>query len=289
MRKMKSEKMKWKTLGLFGLLFALGLGFSDLNAGSIDLLQGARRIWLKSGIEFYLNSEDKNHVLVKKVGENYDVDINMSEKFPAASLIKIPVMIASYEKMNEQGNIDEKIEARVLRMTAMSDNRESNWLIRWLGMDYINKVMEKYNIENTRIVENIPSNGKTYRNMTNAQDIADMLEMIYQGKFAFSDKMLYALEQQQRGKDRIRKYLPKDSRIYHKTGTIAGGMYDAGIVDDEIIVVAFDNPNVRKSQKNIVTWARNRKEAIAQISRQVFDSNKERERSLVDDYWGVWR
>jgi len=279
--------MRGKIIGLCALL--LTLGFSNLNAGSIDLLQGARRRWLKRGIEYYLNSEDKNHVLVKRVGEDYDIGINTVEKFPAASLIKIPVMIAADEKMNGNGKADEKIEARVLRMIAMSDNREANWLIRWLGMDYINDVMKKYGIENTRMVENIPSNGKTYRNMTNAQDIANMLEMIYQKKFTFSDNMLNALEQQQKGNGRIPKYLPIDSKVYHKTGTIAGGMYDAGIVDDEIIIMAFDNPNVRKSQRNVVPWARNRKEALAQISFQAYKSNQERERNLVSDGWGLLR
>ena len=65
-------------------------------------------------------------------------------------------------------------------------------------------------------------------------------------------------------------------------------MYDAGIVDDEIIIMAFDNPNVRKSQKNVVPWARNRKEALAQISFQAYKSNQERKRNLVSNCWGLW-
>lgn len=248
----------------------------------LDPFLNIRQNQLKRNIENTLKQEDSNHIIVKSLDSDYFVDINGKGEFTAASLIKIPVMIATYQKMNDKNKPNKVTEKRVYRMITISSNRDARKLVANEGFGYINKVMENYGFE-TRVIQNIPYSGKVYKNKTTAEDISDMLEKLYNQEIisdSLSTKMIEILKEQKIGEDRIPKYLPDSLETAHKTGTVAGFVGDAAIVFTEhpyILVIAIDNEDVRKGKVKINHWAKDRKEIMAEISKIVYEDYLERE------------
>ncbi len=189
------------------------------------------------------------------------VSINGTRPFPAASVIKIPIMVAVYTA-DRSGLIDldgwytlkrsditggsgvlkaakpgKKFQFRELiaLMITRSDNTASNIFIRQLGMDFLNKTFRDAGLKDTvinRYVMDLRSREKGIDNYVSARDLSFILERIYHSDCVdrpASEEMLKFLLGQHVD-DRILRYLPSGVEVAHKTGTIRGIVHDAGIV-----------------------------------------------------------
>jgi len=188
---------------------------------------------------------------------NY-IDINGSKQFPAASIIKIPVLIdlfksveagqlslddkmtlKDYYRTEGSGSLQFKAEdsvwttdnlARV--MITDSDNTATSMITSKIGsMTDVNSAIRSWGIKNTEINEWLPDyNGN---NKTTARELAQMLYNI-----DTNDKFLSETSRQKifdymgnvRNDRLIHAGLGAGSKFYHKTGDIGKMLGDAGIV-----------------------------------------------------------
>lgn len=220
-----------------------------------------------------------------KTGESYMQ--NPRKKFGAASLYKLWVMAEAFDQikkgklkedeilkneisvLNEkfkiatesaeltEGEIEMTVAQALERMIIISHNYSALLLSDRVGLSQVSFFLKENKFQESNI-GNPPQ--------TTAYDIALFFEKLYKGKLVdkqYSDRMIEILDKQQLN-DRIPKYLPKDSKIAHKTGELGYFKHDAGIVfsqeGDYIIVVL--------SESDFPPGAAER---IAQISKAVYN------------------
>ena len=187
---------------------------------------------------------------------NY-VDINGSKIYSAASIIKIPVLIQLFKKI-EAGQTDlfEKMEltdyykasgsgymqyyrtgsqytldalAKVMIQT--SDNSATNMLIAKVGsMIGVNRAIRDWGLSGTHIENWLPDLEGT--NYTTAKDLTTMLYNIDNPSFLSVSSREYIVDYMSKVKNNrlIHAGLGKDALFVHKTGDIGKMLGDAGIV-----------------------------------------------------------
>ncbi len=200
-------------------------------------------------------------LVVKDLQTGWTFLHNDEVRFPAASLIKIPIMVACFKAV-EDGQLDLQ-EKYVLRrqdrvggsgllrqmrngqafsydelidyMVTHSDNIATNVIIRRLGFDYIRKVFAELGLEDTvlnRLMMDFRAREEGLENYTSAREITGLLEMIYRGRClsaGISGKCLDVLKRQKIN-DRLPRFLPREATVAHKTGQEREVCHDAGIV-----------------------------------------------------------
>lgn len=187
---------------------------------------------------------------------NY-VDINGSKIYASASIIKIPILIQLFKKI-ESGQIDlfDKMEltdyykasgsgnmqyyktgsmytldelARVMIQT--SDNSATNMLIAKVGsMLSVNRAIRDWGLNDTYIENWLPDLEGT--NYTTAKDLTTMLYNLDNPSFLSISSREYIIDYMSKVKNNrlIQAGLGKDALFVHKTGDIGKMLGDAGIV-----------------------------------------------------------
>jgi len=189
---------------------------------------------------------------------------------PAASTIKIPVMVEVFKQM-EAGTIDlgtvvhlengdrdwgwgdmadapegtkRTVKQLLWLMITQSDNTATNELIRLVGRTHINTTMAQLGLSDTRLGDYIRSQTDTirYALRTSPHDMMRLLDAIAREKLVdewSSNEMLAILEGQTHN-GLLPVPLPKDVKIAHKTGSLHDTLNDVGIVyhDQEPYVIA---------------------------------------------------
>ncbi|HWR05298.1 serine hydrolase [Sporomusa sp.] len=190
------------------------------------------------------------------------LELHPDRVFPAASMIKIPIMI---EVMRQAAlgiiSLDDTIEINSqlqtggagilkelrsgLRMTVrelvtlmiiLSDNTATNVLIDLAGMSSINTTITGLGLRSTvlrRKMMDFAAAKAGQENHTSAADLACLFSGLASGSFPmpphYNALMLDILKRQQ-VRDKLPFYLPEDIVIAHKTGTLPGAEHDAGIL-----------------------------------------------------------
>ena len=191
-------------------------------------------------------------VYVRNLKTNKIVEINADTIFPTASIVKIPIMVGVFDKI-QQGklkNTDEimyrdslhyddgivgslKDSAKiplnyvVMLMETVSDNTGSLWMQALAGGGQaINELMEKYGFVNTRVNSRTPNretNRKIYGwGQTTPREISELLTMIRQGKIISpdaSDRMYRNLGRQAWDGEGLSQ-LPENVRVMTKNGAV---------------------------------------------------------------------
>ncbi|MGB9835467.1 MAG: serine hydrolase [Candidatus Saccharicenans sp.] len=200
-------------------------------------------------------------IVVKDLQTGWTFLHNEDQLFPAASLIKIPIMVACF-KAAQEGliKLDEKYVLKrkdrvggsgILRrmrngrtftyeelinfMVTHSDNIATNVLIDRLGFEYINRVFAELGLKETRLrrkMIDFVARENGLENYTTAEEMTRLLEMIYRGKCyspEISERCLEVLKKQQIN-DRLPRFLPRETQVAHKTGLEREVCHDSGIV-----------------------------------------------------------
>ena len=183
----------------------------------------------------------------------------------AASLIKLFIMAAVYEKVLS-GDIDEaEVSINMKNMITVSDNNAANDLTTLLGsgsaeagMEAVNAYAEKIGCNDTKMNRlMLAENG--LQNYTTAKDCAFLLKMIYSGKCVsveYSETMLGLLENQERT-GKIPAGIPNGIVTANKTGELIGlSECDVAIVfgesADYIICVLSEPKNNQSAIDRII-------------------------------------
>jgi beta-lactamase class A len=214
---------------------------------------------------------------------------NANDLFPAASLIKVPIMIAVFERIHESAlSLTETMTLRrhnrvggsgalkwrpdgtrltisqlLDHMIRESDNTAANMLIEAVGgIPYIQSQLPKVGLVSTQIHRQGMSLRSGYvarENYTTAREMAMLLRRIYEGKMidpASSRLMLDYLLLKKPVASRLGKGLPVGWEIAHKTGLERRACHDSAIIltphgDFLLTVLTGNNRAYKPAQKFI--------------------------------------
>ena len=195
------------------------------------------------------------------------------EPMVSASLIKLYIMGAVYERLESGALEQEEVYPLLFAMITCSDNASANTLICLLGdgdetagMAAVNDWCAREGYTQTRL-NRLMLRDNGLQNYTTAGDCAAMLSAIYRGDCVSADasREMLSLLLQQTVNDRLPLGLPEGTPIAHKTGDLAGLCWaDAGIVyspggDYILCVISDGTPSEREA-----------KDAMASLSAQVY-------------------
>jgi beta-lactamase class A len=198
-------------------------------------------------------------VSVRDLRSGRGIAVNGGINLPAASTIKIPVMVEVFRQVaigrfalgrqialldgdRDCGSGDlcdapagssYRVDDLLVAMIDDSDNTATNMLIRLVGRQSINRTMAGLGLTQTRLADSIRSDGDIRGLRTSADDMLELLTMIAAKQVIDErscDAMLRILAGQ-RHNDLLPEPLPKDVVVAHKTGTLHDTLNDVGIVE----------------------------------------------------------
>ena len=204
--------------------------------------------------------------VLRDLERGHSCEIRSNEVFRSASLYKLFVMTAAYEKIAlEQLSltdtilieprhaiddapewrmtepVERTIEQSIALMIQLSTNPEAVALRELIGVNFVDKTPKRLNLESTEL---------GYRYVTTAEDISQFYERLYRDELIDTDsnKMMLEKLQQQRVDYLIPSAFSADTQIAHKTGLLSNYLHDAGIIYDNsnayiiTILVEHDKP-----------------------------------------------
>lgn len=207
-------------------------------------------------------------IVVKDLTTGLTTGVNETANMPAASTIKIPVMVEVFRQMSEGGfDLNREITlqdgdrddgwgdlvdaplgsrytvAHLLQlMITESDNTATNMLIRLVGRVHINQTMERLGLRQTRLGDYIRSDGDIRGLRTSALDMMELLDEMAHDRLinAWSSRAMIAILTGQHHNGLLPQPLPAGTTIAHKTGTLHDTLNDVGIVylNNEPYVIA---------------------------------------------------
>jgi len=213
----------------------------------------------------------------------YSAGYQAGVSMPAASTIKIPVMVEVFRQL-EEGRFDlnrritllssdkdwgsgelcdapsggtYSIETLLEKMIDISDNTATNMLIRFVGRRNINHTMYSLGLRHTQLTDDIRTQGYAIRNELRSSpgDMALLLSRMAHDQLIdeWSSRAMILILEGQEHNDLIPAVLPADLTIAHKTGTLHDTLNDVGIVYDQeapyvIAVMTTDLPSLDDGQ-----------------------------------------
>ncbi len=200
---------------------------------------------------------------VLDLSTGYTVGYNAGETMPAASTIKVPVMVEVFRQLAEgRFDLNTRVTLRASdkdygsgdlcdaadgtsypvstlleRMIEVSDNTASNMLIRLVGRSNINVEMERLGLEHTHLATDVRTNHWSVRTALRSSpgDMVRLLELMAKRKLIdewSSNEMISILEDDQIN-TLLPEPLPEDVAIAHKTGSFFDTLDDVGIVFED--------------------------------------------------------
>ncbi|MGH7683259.1 MAG: serine hydrolase, partial [Vulcanimicrobiaceae bacterium] len=185
--------------------------------------------------------------------------VNANTSMPAASTIKVPVMVEVFEQMaagritiNQVvhlrasdrdwgwGDLSDAplgsaytVEQLLWKMITQSDNTATNMLIRLVGRQSINATMADLGLRHTHVADYIRSEGDIRSLRSSAGDMARLLDAIARGQLidAWSSQQMMLILEGQTHNTLLPVPLPRDLKIAHKTGELHDTLNDVGVVE----------------------------------------------------------
>jgi beta-lactamase class A len=203
------------------------------------------------------------------------VDVNASSSFPAASTIKIPILVAFFQDVDSgKIRLDESLTMQkemvvggsgdmrfkpvgtqftalevATKMMTISDNTATNMLItRMGGIEALNQRFRSWGLTITTIRNPLPDLQGT--NTTSPKELGNLMAMVNQGNLVgmiSRDRILDIMRKTVRN-HLLPTGLGQGATIAHKTGDIGTMLADAGLVDlptnkRYIVAVMVKRPN----------------------------------------------
>jgi len=201
-------------------------------------------------------------------GSVADVSYNSEEQFPAASTIKLLILVTAFQLAeNDAGLMDRIVRLRagdmvggsdmlqnaapgspysvrqlVRAMIVKSDNTASNALITTFGFERINATARRANLKHTQLKRHFLDYTAIVRhseNLTTPHDIGALMYQIERGAHegistlasSVSCREMIDIMLHQEDRDKIPRALPKGTPIANKTGEVDFVRNDVAIVD----------------------------------------------------------
>lgn len=187
--------------------------------------------------------------------------LHPDDLFPAASLIKVPVMIAAFYKIRDgQLDLNERIAISrrnrvggsgslkwrpdgtklsvrdlLVHMINESDNTATRMVLDRLGIGYVQQQFPRMGLLYTGIYEegmSIKGGRVMHENYTTAREMTALMDKIYNGQAVdkvSSEVMLEILKKPKAVASRLAKGMPVGWEIAHKTGLLRQACHDSAI------------------------------------------------------------
>jgi beta-lactamase class A len=198
-------------------------------------------------------------IAVEDVASGVTTGINPGREMPAASTIKIPVMVEVFRQLvagdfdlntsvtlvksdrdwgygklcNARIGSTYKVSRLLSLMIDVSDNTATNMLIRRVGRQRINATMRELGLTHTHLGDFIRSQGPIrYALRSSPADMLQLLRAMAKEQLVdeWSSREMIAILRGQRHNGLIPEPLPPGTEIAHKTGTLHDTLNDVGIV-----------------------------------------------------------
>lgn len=211
---------------------------------------------------------------VRDLATGYTSGYNMNEVMPAASTIKVPIMVEVFRQM-AQGKFDLNrrvelfakdrdwgsgdiagspvgstfpVSTLLTQMITVSDNTAANMLIRLVGRANINHTMARLGLHHTHLADYIRTEEWSVRSTlrTTPADMVRLLAKMANDKLidTWSSKQMIAILEAQEINTLLPEPLP-NIPIAHKTGSFNDTLNDVGIVyADQPYVIAVMTTNL---------------------------------------------
>jgi beta-lactamase class A len=265
---------------------------SDLQKQVVDLVQRMRSQGL-------IRPEEKTSWSVYDFTSGKKL-VAINEDIPrqAASMIKPFVAQAYFYKLETSSGkmrYTNEVRRTMERMIRRSSNTATNRIMSIVsrneknrGAKDVERVLKKNApgiFRETRIVEKIPANGRTYRNLASAHDYSRFLYAMWHDRMPYADELREIMSLPNR--DRIYhgvRSIPKGVRVYDKTGSTARLCGNMGIIEAPgrggrrypyTFVGIIERPS---RAKNYGSWITRRSNAIRAVSNLVYLYLKQRHR-----------
>lgn len=261
--KVNYEKMLFPTHGyLYKDLFLGKYVIKDTdykNPVMLDMSEGYENMALKKRLLNLAQNYPriKPSVYVWEYGTKSYVNINADEIYPAASIIKIPVLIQMFREIENgkfslydtmvlndyyrasgsgklqysQGGVAHSMDYLAKIMIENSDNSSTNMIMAKMGgMPEINRAMHKWGLKSTRVNNWLPDLDGT--NVTTAREMAKMFYNIDTTTMLTnaSKRHIAGYLSHVKNNRLLQAGIPSGAILLHKTGDIGFMLGDAGIV-----------------------------------------------------------
>ncbi len=197
---------------------------------------------------------------VLDLNTGYHTGFNAAKSMPAASTIKVPVMVEVFEDFEsgrfdlnrlvtlEPGDKDDgsgdladdpigqsfAVSELLAKMIDISDNTATNMLIRLVGRRNINRRMAELGLEHTHLTGDVRTDAWSIRQAlrTSPADLVHLLTLMARGELVdqWSSNEMISLLKADQINTLLPEPLPDDVAIAHKTGSLFDTLNDAGIV-----------------------------------------------------------
>jgi beta-lactamase class A len=215
-------------------------------------------------------------VYVRSLVDGTEYGVRQDEVFPAASQLKLPVMLAALVEV-EKGSLrldetytlqdKDKIEWTTLGaaqtgsvwkygkllelMGKTSDNSAQQIVIRRLGMDKVQDAIEIAGMRKTTFT----------RDETTPRDVGEFFRRLYEGGLLQTEnnEQIFAFLTDTIFEDRIPAGIPDEVRVAHKVGTEDRGYSDAGVIFGKkpfVLVVMSRGADVKEAPKAMAKVAK---------------------------------
>jgi beta-lactamase class A len=215
------------------------------------------------------NHKGKAAIAVKHLTTGESYYLNADEPKPTASLIKLAVMIETYQQAAEgRVKLTDPVTLRqadkvpgsgiltnhfsdgatfslrdaVHLMIVFSDNTATNLVLDKIGIGATAKRMEEWGFPNTKINAKVFRGDKTSvfpertkqfgLGSTTAREMVGLLEKLHAGQMVSAEASKEMVEQLKKCEDREKfpRFLSEKTVVAHKTGSVSGIRTDAGIL-----------------------------------------------------------
>lgn len=187
------------------------------------------------------------------------------------SLYSLDVKDDGDDKIYSQIGKKRKIYDLVYDMITVSSNLATNLLIELVGADNVTKTMKNFGLNYIKVLRGV-EDSKAYNlgmnNTVNATDLMKLYELLANKRILTEkdcDEMIKILLAQ-KFNDKIPRFLPKEVKVAHKTGSITGVEHDSGIVflpDGRKYVLVILTKELKNSEIG--------KETIGKISKLIYN------------------
>jgi beta-lactamase class A len=193
------------------------------------------------------------------------LSISADQSFPAASVDKLALLVEAFRQIAGGKTLTGAQQADLRAMIIASDNDAANRLLEVFGARAVNANLQALGLIGTRLINpfgSAPANGGA-ANVTTPSDMMRLMDLLASEQLvsASASREMRALLLQSQDGSKLRRGLPTDAKLAHKSGWFDGVANDVGIVsqgsNSYVIAVFTDGiPNAETANQTIAAVAK---------------------------------
>jgi beta-lactamase class A len=220
------------------------------------LVQNVSPLQLTSKLENRLTADSGTYAIqVYRLDDNTSYGLNENLVMPAASIMKVPIMVAGYQKI-EAGELKlEDVQGLFEAMGKRSDNQAPVTLIGLIGRPFIRQTLKDLGMNQSNLDQNT----------TTASDLSRMWQTLYKGEILNRQNLdqMFSFLQGSIFEERIPAGVGPGVKVIHKVGSDTTIWADSGIVViDKPYVVSILNKDVTLTQAQVT---------VVDLSRMIYN------------------